>query len=113
MKKFMVLYMAPAAAMQQAMRNTTPDQQKAQMAEWMKWGERHKRAIVEMGAPLGKTKRVSASGAADGQNDIGGYSIMQGDSADDVAKALIGHPHLQMSKDAKIEIIEIVPMPAM
>jgi hypothetical protein len=104
--------MAPLSAMQKAMQ-ATPEEGKRQMAEWMKWGETHKASIVDMGAPLGKTKRVTSAGLADAHNEMGGYGITQGESADAVAKIFIGHPHLQMDKDAKIEIIEIVPMPDM
>jgi hypothetical protein len=109
MKKFLVLYMAPLSAMQQAMK-VTPEEGKRQMAEWMQWGERHKDSIVDMGAPLGKTKRVTSAGAADAHNEFGGYGIMQGESAEAVANIFVGHPHLRMDKDARIEIIEIVPM---
>src|SRR4051794_27264783 len=108
----MVLYMAPLSAMNKAMK-ATPEEMNAQMADWMKWAEKHKASIVDMGAPLGKTKRVTAAGAVDAHNDIGGYGIMQGKSADDVAKAFVGHPHLNMDKDARIEIVEIMPMPGM
>ena len=112
MKKFMVLYMAPISAMDQMMR-ATPEQMKAGMAEWQKWGDKNKKAIVDMGAPLGKTKRVTPKGAMDARNELGGYTIMQGNSADEVAKMFVGHPHFQMSPDAKIEIVEIMPMPGM
>ena len=112
MKKFMVLYMAPVSAMDRAMK-ATPEEMKGQMAEWMKWSEAHKASIVDMGAPLGKTKRVTATGAADARNELGGYGIMQGESADAVAKIFVGHPHLQMDKGAKIEIVEIMSMPGM
>ena len=62
-------------------------------------------------APLAKTKRVDAKGASDAKNDIGGYSVVQADLADAATK-IIGkdHPHLQMP-GARVEVIEIMPMP--
>ena len=112
MKKFMVLYMAPVDAMERAMKAPKQDMQ-ASMAEWMRWGEKNKASIVEMGAPLGRSKRVTTKGTSDVRNELGGYSIMQGESADAVAKAFVGHPHFQMSPDAKIEIVEIMSIPGM
>jgi hypothetical protein len=45
------------------------------------------------------------------RNDIGGYTIVQAESAEDAA-ALFGsdHPHLTMP-GAWIDIVEIMPMP--
>jgi hypothetical protein len=110
MKKFIALYMVPAAAMAQ-MGNSTPDQMKAGMDEWSKWGKMHLKAIVDMGAPLGKTKRFTTGGASDAKNEIGGYSIVQGDSLDAIANVFTGHPHLRMAPGAWIEITEFMPMP--
>lgn len=112
LKKFMVLYMAPVAALTQTM-SATPAQMKASMAEWQKWGDKNKKSIVDMGAPLGKTKRVTPAGASDAKNELGGYTIVQGESLDAVSKIFAGHPHFKMTKDAKIEIVEIMPMPGM
>lgn len=109
MKKFMVLYMAPLAAMDRAMK-ASPKEMQEGMADWTKWADKHKAALVDLGAPLGRTKRVTSAGPQDARNELGGYSIVQGESADEVAKIFKGHPHLKMDKDAKIEIVEIVPM---
>ena len=40
MKKFLVLYKASAAAFEQMMKTTTPEQQKAGMELWMAWGKK-------------------------------------------------------------------------
>jgi YCII-related domain len=113
MKKFLVLYMANSADFEAMMKNSTPEQQKKGMEAWMKWMGDHKASLVEGGAPLGKTKRVDSKGASDTKNDVGGYSIVQADTADAATK-MFGkdHPHLQMS-GAWIEIIEIMPVPGM
>jgi hypothetical protein len=112
MKKFMVFYMADPAAFETMMKSSTPDTQKKGMEAWMHWMGAHKASIVDGGAPLGKTKRVDATGAKDVKNGIGGYSVVQADSHDAAAK-LFGkdHPHLQMMPGAWVEIVEIMPMP--
>jgi hypothetical protein len=114
MKKFMVLYMASSADFEKAMKNSTPEQQKKGMDGWMKWMDKNKKAIVDGGAPLGKTKRVDGKGTSNTKNGVGGYSIVQAQSHDAAAK-LFGksHPHLQMMPGAWIEIVEIMPIPGM
>jgi YCII-related domain len=113
MKKFVVLYMASGVEFAKMMKNSTPEQQKKGMDAWMKWMNKNKKAIVDGGAPLGKTKRVDGKGVSSTKNNIGGYSIVQAQSHDAAAK-LFGkeHPHLQMP-GAWIEIVEIMPIPGM
>ena len=84
------------------------------MDAWTKWMNANKASFVDGGAPLGKTKRIDAKGVSDIKNDVGGYSIVQADSADAAAK-IFGkdQPHLQMMPGAWIEIVEIMPMPGM
>jgi hypothetical protein len=111
MKKFMVLYLAPKAEYEKAMGSFTPEDQKKGMDAWMAWIGAHKAALVDEGAPLGKTKRVDAKGVSDTKNEVGGYSIVQADSHDAAAR-IFGqdHPHLKMMPGAWIEVMEIVDM---
>ena len=95
MKRFMAMYMAPSAAIEQMMK-ATPEQMKAGMDEWMKWSRMHEKAIVDLGTPLGKTKRVASAGVSDTKNEITGYTIVEGDTADTVVKMFKDHPHLKM-----------------
>ena len=111
MKKFLFLYKAPAASFEQAMK-ATPEQQKAGMDAWMSWGNKAKSAIVDMGAPLGKGLHVTTDGAKAQPNDLGGYSIMQGETKEAVAEQLKGHPHFMMA-GGSIEVVEIMPIPGM
>jgi len=113
MKKFLVLYMANSAEFEAMMRNSTPEQRKKGMEAWMNWMGAHQASLVDGGAPLGKTKRVDSNGASDTTNEVGGYSIVQAESAD-AATRIFGkdQPHLQMP-GAWIEIIEIMPIPGM
>jgi hypothetical protein len=106
MKKFLVLYKAPQASFDQMMK-APPEQQKAGMDAWMAWSQRTGHPLVDLGAPLGKTLKVTPAGASPTKNDLGGYSMMQGESKEAVGALLEDHPHL-MTPDGTIEVM---PMP--
>ena len=112
MKKFLVLYKAPASSFEQMMK-ATPEQQKAGMEAWMAWSKKAAGSLVDMGAPLGKAVRVAKGGAvAQSSNDLGGYSIMQAESKEALGESLKNHPHFMMP-DGWIEIVDIMPVPGM
>jgi hypothetical protein len=113
MKKFLVVYMADRAVFEKMMLESTPEMQKAGMAAWMKWMSANQAALVDGGAPLGPTKRVTASGVSDVRNEMGGYSIVQAESHE-AATGMFGKdfPHLQVP-GAWIEVVEIMSIPGM
>jgi hypothetical protein len=111
MKKFLVLYKAPMSSFEQ-MQKSTPEQQKAGMDAWMAWSKQAAKSIVDMGAPLGKSLRVTKTGSAPTTNDLGGYSILQAESKEALAESLKGHPHFMMP-EGFIEITELMPIPGM
>lgn len=111
MKKFLVLYRAPASSFEM-MKGATPEQQKAGMDAWMAWGSKAHSSIVDMGAPLGKSLKVTKGGAAPATNDLGGYSVLQAESKEELAKTLDGHPHF-LTPEGTIEVVEIMPIPGM
>ncbi len=111
MKKFLVLYKAPASSYEQ-MKKATPEQQKAGMAAWMEWAKTGASSMVDMGAPLGKSLRVTKTSASPSTNDLGGYSILQAESKEALAETLKGHPHFMMP-EGFIDIIEVMPIPGM
>jgi hypothetical protein len=111
MKKFLVLYRAPTSSFEQ-MKAATPEQQKAGMDAWMAWAKKSGPSIVDMGAPLGKSLRVTKDNSSPITNDFGGYSILQAESKEALAQNLKGHPHF-MTPEGFIEIIELMPVPGM
>jgi len=112
MKKFVALYLVPRSTLEQ-MAKATPEQMKAGMDAWMKWAKTNEKALVDLGAPLGKTKRVTAQGVSDTKNEITGYSIVHADSLDSAAKLFAGsHPHFHMP-GASVEVLECAPIPGM
>ena len=111
MKKFFVLYMAKTADFQKIMASMgkmTPEQQKESMKEREAWGKG--KGVADMGAPLGKTKRVTAEDIKDAKNEVGGYSIIEASSHDEAAKKMQSNPHFKMIPGGWIEVMEIMPM---
>jgi hypothetical protein len=80
MKKFLVLYRMDIAEMQKPMASTSEEERKKSMGKWETWMKKHMASMADHGGPVGKTKRVAASGTTDIRNDIGGYSIVQAES---------------------------------
>jgi hypothetical protein len=111
MKKFLVLYKAPPSSFELMMK-ATPEQQKAGMDAWMAWSKKAAESIVDMGGPLGKSLRVTPSGSAPSTNDLGGYSILQGESKEALAGVLNEHPHF-MTPEGTIEVVELMSIPGM
>jgi hypothetical protein len=109
MKKFLVLYNAPIASFDEMMKNTTPEQGQEQMKVWQKWMDDNKDVFIDIGAPLGKNKRLTTSGLADVRNEVGGYSVVKAESAEKVAEVFKGMPMFGMN-GAYVEIMECMPM---
>jgi YCII-related domain-containing protein len=99
MSKFLVLYRADKATAEQ-MQQASPEEMQATMDQWMQWSTKAGPAIVELGAPLAPVT------AGDG-DWIGGFSILQADSAEAVQAVLAGHPHTAMG--GTIDIHEFMP----
>ena len=118
MKKFLAIYLGSTSgnmmdkwnAMDEA---TKKEKEKAGMEAWMKWGTDHASAIVDQGAPLGKTKRIDASGVADTKNAMTGYIIVEAESHEAAAKMFENHPHFTNFPGESIEIMECLAMPTM
>jgi hypothetical protein len=105
MAKFLVLYRAATTAAEQ-MSAGTPEQAQAGMDAWMAWAQRAGDAVVDFGAPLNMVEPGGDAG-----DPIGGYSVLQADDADALAKVLDGHPHTAMG--GTIEILEFMAIPGM
>ena len=50
--------------------------------------------------------------AVSGTHKVGGYSILQGESLEEISKLLDGHPHFH-SPNASVEVREFLSMPGM
>ena len=111
MKNFTVIYMAPAAMIEEWMQKDETERKEAEAkmkTDWDVWTAAHADTILNSIA-LGKTKRVSATGVVDVKNDMMMSSYAQGESAEAVAEVFKDHPHFGIP-GATIEIMEVRPM---
>ena len=97
------------AAMRKMMETSSAEDRKKGMEEWGAWMKKNMAIFADLGGPTGKNMQVTASGMTQVSNDIGGYSIVQAESAEAAATALKGNPHFQMP-GAIIDLAEIVQM---
>ncbi|MCY4448711.1 MAG: hypothetical protein OXE02_07715 [Chloroflexi bacterium] len=108
MQKYLVLYLAPAAAMQ-AMMDSKPEDMQAVMDAWKAWSDRCGDALVEM-SPLSPGGRITASGSSSNEMGVVTYSVLQ---AEDMAAAqalLADHPHLGIA-GCGIEVYGTMSLP--
>lgn len=82
------------------------------VAAWHAWVNSHQAAIVTMGGPLGKTKRVSARGIADVSNDLGAFTVVRADSHEAAAKMFEQHPHFTIFPGEAVEVMPVLQIPA-
>ena len=97
--------------------NALPDEQRQVkmregIAAWKAWVEKHQGAIVGMGGPLGKTKRVTQRGIEDVSNEVSGYTVVRSDSHEAAAKLFENHPHFALFPGEAVEIMPVLPIPA-
>lgn len=110
MKKFLALYMAPTASLDEMMKSSTPEEMKKSMEDWNAWAKRHKKELADLGNPAGKNKRVTESGVADVRNEICGYSIVTAASHEAAADLFVDNPHFTIP-GGYIEVLELLDMP--
>src|ERR1700738_97224 len=75
------------------------------MTAWKAWVEKHHAAIVGMGGPLGKTKKVSEHGIEDIGNEMSGYTLVRADSHEAAAKLFEKHPHFTVFPGHSVEVM--------
>jgi hypothetical protein len=113
MSRFLVLYIAPAAVIDEWKKTPADKRQQAEekmMQDWRKWMADHAKLFADKGAGVGKTKRITAAGIADVRNDIMLYAIVEAESHDAAARAFEGHPHLGIPQ-ASIEVMQLNALP--
>ena len=114
MKKYLILYKAPADAMAQNM-NLSPEQQEKGMALWMQWMKNCGDHMVDPGMPLMPAKTFGGDGN-DKPADLAtaGYTILQGENMQQISLLMKDHPHTSgWNPKALIEIYETMILPGM
>jgi len=81
------------------------------IAAWKAWVEEHHAAIVSMGGPLGKTKKVTQRGIDNTSNDMGAFTVVRADSHEAAAKLFEKHPHFTIFPGDSVEIMPVLPIP--
>jgi len=114
MKNFLAVYLGTPAAMSGW--NSLPEsvrsqRQAAGIEAWHEWVDRNKDRIVEVGAPLGKTKSVSKAGVADTRNSMTAFTVVRAESHEEAARLFENHPHFTIFPGEAIEIMECLPIP--
>jgi hypothetical protein len=116
MKKFLAIYIGTEDALERAQWKALDEGKRKELEAtgikaWMEWGQTHAAAIVEMGSPLGKTKRTSAQGISDIKNSMTGYVVVQAESHEAAAKLFENHPHFTIFPGDSVEIMECLSVP--
>ena len=81
------------------------------MAAWKAWMDKHQAAVVGMGGPLGKTKKVAEQGMEDTRNDMGAFMVVRADSHEAAAKLFEKHPHFTIFPGERVEVMPVLPIP--
>ena len=81
------------------------------MAARKAWVEKHHAAIVELGGPLGKTKKVTERGMDNTSNEMGAFTVVRADSHESAAKLFEKHPHFTIFPGDSVEIMPVLPIP--
>jgi len=116
MKKFLAIYIGTAESFEKSGWNALDpakrkEREQAGIKAWMDWGAKNRAAIVDNGAPLGKTKRIAAGGVTDIKNAMAGYTIVSAESHEAAAKLFLNHPHFTVFPGDSVEIMECLPLP--
>ncbi len=78
---------------------------------WKGWVAKHQASIVEIGGPLGSTKKVDSQGIADISNARGAFTVVRAVSHEAAAKLFEDHPHFSIFPGESVEIMPVLPIP--
>ena len=98
--------------MDKMMKESTPEQMQAGMEEWKTWMKSHASHMSDIGAPVGKNKRVSSSGVEDMRNEVLGYSIVEAESQDAATEMFKNSPQTKM-EGGYVDVMELKPVEGM
>ncbi len=118
MARFMALYIGSAdSATQEQWAALGPDRQAERsqraMQAWGEWVERNRDAIVDIGAPLGKTLLADLNGVSPTTNLVTAYVIVEAADHETAAEMFRDHPHFAIFPGSGVEIMPCMPMPGM
>jgi len=82
------------------------------IAAWKAWSEKHSAAVSAMGGPLGKTKKITGHGIADVSNELSAFMVVRAESHAAAAKLFENHPHFTIFPGESVEVMPVLPIPA-
>lgn len=85
--------------------------EEAGRAAWREWMAANASCIVDVGGPLGKTRRISAQGVAEASNSLTGYVVIEADSHEAAARLFAAHPHFSIFPGEAVEVMPVLPIP--
>ena len=95
MKKYLLLYHAPAEAAAK-MANFTPERKAKETKAWMAWKDKLGDKIVNFGSHMMGAYRLNSDGTESyDRSEITGYSVIQADNPKEAESLIKSHPHLQ------------------
>jgi len=110
MSKFLVIYHAPAEAMEM-MANATEEEKAEGMKPWMAWAEKCGSHLVDLGTPLFGGQQLKPDGTSTSSSrEVTGYSMLEAANMDEAKSLLEGHPHLAGTGGCDIEVHEGIPL---
>lgn len=116
--KFLAVYLGSKTSPKMAAWHALPEaerkvREREGMAAWHGWVEKHKAVIVEMGGPLGKTRRIDGSGVTEITNALTGFTVVRAASQEEAARLFENHPHFAIFPGEAIEVMPVLPIPQM
>jgi DNA/RNA endonuclease YhcR with UshA esterase domain len=113
---FLAVFLGSKTSAKMAAWNALPEAERRSkeqqgMAAWKAWVAKHQTALVELGGPLGKTKKVDSSGIADISNEMGAFTVVRAASPEAAAKLFENHPHFAIFPGERVEIMPVLPIP--
>ena len=113
---FLAVFIGSKSSPKMAAWNALPEPERnarmqAGMAAWKAWAQKHHAAIVGMGGPLGKTKRISDRGVEDISNMLSAYTVVRAESHEAAARMFEKHPHFTNFPGDSVEVMPVLPIP--
>jgi len=115
-KLFLAVYLGTQASMtkwEKLPAKVRRERESAGVKAWVAWEAKNKKAIVDMGAPLGPTKRINRRGVTSVRNDLTAYTIVRAISQAAAAKMFENHPHFMIFPGTGVELMECLEIPGM
>ncbi len=114
MKRFLAVYTGTKAG--RAAFLALPKEEQARregegMTAWGAWMQKHADAVVDKGAPLGVTKRITKDGIADTHNNLAAYVVVRAKSHEAAARMFENHPHFSLFPGDGVDVMECLPLP--